>query len=115
MRYRRELMSHLDAMPDPRDLDSFEKRQVGDDLAHYARILQGAQETSLREAWIALAGSGASLLTELYLPGAEIFLLAVAAGFGLVALRRAYDIKRREHIVTSLIKKVDDISWALKR
>lgn len=115
MRFHRQLTAHLDAMPNPADLTDAERRNVGDDLAHYCMSLQDAQEASLREAWLSLAGSAASLAAKLYFPGAEIILLAIAAGLGLVALGRAYDIKRRQSLIKRLMRRVDKLSWDLKR
>jgi hypothetical protein len=114
MRYNRELSGHMELMPDPGRLTAYEQRQVGDDLAHYARILQGLQEASLWEAWVALGGSAGSLAAKLYFPGAEILLLALAAGLGMVALGRVYDIKRRQRIINRLIQRIDALSWQLK-
>lgn len=115
LRYQHALLEHLANMPDQHLLDPLESRRVGDDLAHYCRILQGAQQTSLRDAWVALGISSASLVGKMYFPGAELLLLAVAAGAGVIALGRVYDIKRRERIINRLIQRIDDLSWALKR
>ncbi len=115
MQYNRSLGDHLDGMPDAGLLNPRKRRLVADDLAHYCRVLQQAQETSLREAWISLLGSGAAVIAKIYFPGAEIFLLLVAAGAGVLALARAYDIKRRERVINALVRRVDDLSWDLKR
>lgn len=115
MRYRRELLSHLEQMPEIDFLSAEERRRVGDDLAHYCRMLLGAQETSIREALLALGGNFASIAGSLYFPGAELPLLCLAGGFGMIGAGRIYNIKRREKIITGLSQKIDALSWDLKR
>jgi hypothetical protein len=114
MAHRSSLRRHLENMPALEQLDPSEKIRVGDDLAHYARILQGSQKTSLRDSWASLGGAGVGIGISLWIPGAQIVGACIGAGFMVVAMARTYDVKRREAIIEELVARVDELSWELK-
>lgn len=114
IQYERSLVDHLDAAPPVEQLLRSEALAIATDLILYCEDFQAAQAADVDVGLIDFTLDGAGLLA-VFTPSAAVPFAALSFAAAAFGSYTAYQARRRQKIVNSLLARLRQLAWRLRR